>query len=103
MKKLNGKLNLSKIPASLIRTDKNGDKCIYIDVIATRNEKLLANNCTHTLEVWDKDTRKSITLAFLEEKEIGAAQPVQQPARQADPFRGAPAATLNPQDGDLPF
>ena len=57
MKKINGKLNLSKIPKRLIKTDSKGNSYIYVDVIETRNEKLRSNNCTHTMELWDKEDR----------------------------------------------
>lgn len=105
MKKINGKLNLSKIPKRLIKTDSKGNSYIYIDVIETRNEKLRSNNCTHTMELWDKEERKNITLAFLEEKEIGPSSSARQGQAQDVPTNSPfdKNNSLEPMEGDLPF
>ena len=103
MKKINGKLNLSKIPKRLIKTDSKGNSYIYVDVIETRNEKLRSNNCTHTMELWDKEERKNITLAFLEEKEIGPSSAARQGQTQDIPTNSPFDKSLEPVEGDLPF
>lgn len=106
MKKINGKLNLSKIPKRLIKTDQKGNSYIYVDVIETKNEKLRANNCTHTLELWDREDRKSITLGFLEEKEYGTSTVPRQDNYATQASSQSPTDndnSLDPVPGDLPF
>lgn len=90
-KKLNGMLNLSKIPKELIGQTKNGAKCIYIDIVPNRNGADEYGN-THTITLYDKNTKQTIYLGNLKEVEFGksgAATPAGQPATS--------------EENDLPF
>ena len=81
-KKLTGLLNLSKIPKELIGQTKNGNKCIFIDIIPNRNGADDYGN-THTITLYNKNTKQTIYLGNLKEVEFGksgAATPAGQPA-----------------------
>ena len=68
--KLNGRLNLSKIPKELIQTSQNGDKFIYVDIVPNRNGADQYGN-THSISVYDKQARKPIYLGNLKPQEFG--------------------------------
>ena len=90
-KKLTGLLNLSKIPKELIGQTKNGGKCIYIDIVPNRNGADNYGN-THTITLYNKNTKETIYLGNLKEVEFGksgAATPAEQPASS--------------EEDDLPF
>ena len=90
-KKLNGMLNLSKIPKELIGQTKKGDKVIYIDIVPNRNGADDYGN-THTITLYDKNTKQTIYLGNLKEVEFGksgAATPAGQPSSS--------------EENDLPF
>ena len=92
-KKLTGLLNLSKIPKELIGQTKKGDKCVYIDIVPNRNGADDYGN-THTITLYNKNTKQTIYLGNLREVEFGksgAATPAGQPA------------SSEVDDGDLPF
>ena len=93
MTKLNGALNLSRIPKHLIKTGKNGDKYLYIDVVENfRGADQYGN--THTITCYDKENNKYTYLANLkplEPKPAAAPAPAPAPANQ------------NGNDPDLPF
>ena len=91
-KKLTGLLNLSKIPKELIGQTKKGSKCIYIDIVPNRNGADDYGN-THTITLYDKNTKQTIYLGNLKAVEFGksgAATPPTQPVPSVD-------------DTDLPF
>ena len=91
-KKLNGMLNLSKIPKELIGQTKKGDKVIYIDIVPNRNGADDYGN-THTITLYNKNTKQTIYLGNLKEVEFGkggAATPAGQSATSVE-------------DSDLPF
>ena len=91
-KKLTGLLNLSKIPKELIGQTKKAEKCIFIDIIPNRNGADEYGN-THTITLYNKNTKQTIYLGNLKEVEFGksgAAKPQAQPATSVD-------------DTDLPF
>ena len=69
-KKLNGMLNLSKIPKELIGQTKKNDKCIYIDIVPNRNGADNYGN-THAITLYDKNTKQTIYLGNLKEVEFG--------------------------------
>ena len=69
-KKLNGMLNLSRIPKNLIKKNKNGESVIWIDVMANKNGADPYGN-THSISVYDKDARKATYLANLKEQSFG--------------------------------
>ena len=92
-KKLNGRLYLSKIPKELVLVDNNGRKYIYVDIVPNRNGADEYGN-THTITLYDKNTKQTIYLGNLREVEFGksgAATPAGQPAPSVE------------DDGDLPF
>ena len=84
-------LNLSKIPKELIGQTKKGDKVIYIDIVPNRNGADDYGN-THTITLYDKNTKQTIYLGNLKEVEFGksgAATPAGQPSSS--------------EENDLPF
>ena len=91
--KLTGLLNLSKIPKELIGQTKKGEKGIFVDIIPNRNGADEYGN-THTITLYNKNTKQTIYLGNLKEVEFGksgAATPAGQPAPSVE------------DDGDLPF
>ena len=85
-KKLNGMLNLSKIPKELIGQTKKGDKVIYIDIVPNRNGADDYGN-THAITLYDKNTKQTSYLGNLKEVEFGksgAATPAGQPASSVE-------------------
>ena len=92
-KKLTGLLNLSKIPKELIGQTKKGEKCLFVDIIPNRNGADDYGN-THTITLYNKNTKQTIYLGNLKEVEFGksgAATPAGQPASSEE------------DDMDLPF
>lgn len=97
-KKLNGMLNLSKIPKDMIGTTKKGEKCIFVDVVPRKDGADEYGN-THSIQIYNKETKETIYLGNLKTVEFGtsqAAAPASAPAATAAP------AQDNPED-DLPF
>lgn len=91
-KKLNGRLYLSKIPKELVLVDNNGRKYIYVDILSNRNGADDYGN-THTITLYNKNTKQTIYLGNLKEVEFGksgAATPPEPPVPSAE-------------DDDLPF
>ena len=90
-RKLNGMLVLSRIPKELIGQNKKGDKVIYVDIVPNRNGADDYGN-THTITLYNKNTKQTIYLGNLKEVEFGksgAATPAGQPASS--------------EEDDLPF
>ena len=90
-KKLTGLLNLSKIPKELIGQTKKGEKCLFVDIIPNRNGADDYGN-THTITLYNKNTKQTIYLGNLKEVEFGksgAATPAGQPSSS--------------EEDDLPF
>ena len=80
--KLTGLLNLSKIPKELIGQTKKGEKCLFVDIITNRNGADDYGN-THTITLYNKNTKQTIYLGNLKEVEFGksgATAPAGQPA-----------------------
>ena len=69
-KKLNGRLYLSKIPKELVLGDDKGRKYIYIDIVPNRNGADEYGN-THTITLYNKNTKQTIYLGNLKEVEFG--------------------------------
>lgn len=94
--KLHGLLNLSKIDKSLIFKNRNGESCIWVDVLEKRESPDQYGN-THTITIYNKEARQTIYLGDLKPQEFGsgAAAPA------------APAAPAHKEPGDdnedLPF
>ena len=70
VQKLNGRLNLSKIPKELIQTSQNGDRFLYVDIVPNRNGADQYGN-THSISVYDKQNRRTIYLGNLKPQEFG--------------------------------
>lgn len=68
--KLNGRLNLSKLPKELIQTANDGSKFCYVDILPNRNGADQYGN-THSISVYDKQNRKPIYLGNLKPQEFG--------------------------------
>lgn len=68
--KLNGRLNLSKIPKELIQTANDGSKFCYVDIVPNRDGADQYGN-THAISVYDKQNRKTIYLGNLKPQEFG--------------------------------
>ena len=87
--KLTGLLNLSKIPKELIGQTKKGEKCLFVDIIPNRNGADDYGN-THTITLYNKNTKQTIYLGNLKEVEFGKS--------------GAPAGQpASSEEDDLPF
>ena len=91
--KLHGLLNLSKIDKSLIVKNKNGESCIWVDILERKEPGKYGD--THTMTQYNKDTRTTIYLADLKEQAFG-------PAGAAAPASQDEAAQDDGK-GDLPF
>ena len=87
-KKLNGRLYLSKIPKELVLGDDKGRKYIYVDIVPNRNGADDYGN-THSITLYNKNTRETIYLGNLKTQEFGAPAP-----GLRDPL---------PETDDLPF
>lgn len=92
MEKLNGMINLSKIDKKFIKTNKNGEKVIYVDVVPNRNGADQYGN-THSVQIWDKDEKKTIYLGNLKNVVVGNGGSAPQGA----------APTGDKDKDDLPF
>ena len=90
-KKLTGLLNLSKIPKELIGQTKKGDKCIYVDIVPNRNGADDYGN-THTITLYNKNTKQTIYLGNLKEVEFGKSGVATPAGQQA-----------SSEEDDLPF
>ena len=91
-KKLNGRLYLSKIPKELVLVDNNGRKYIYVDILPNRNGVDDYGN-THTITLYNKNTKQTIYLGNLKEVEFGksgAATPPEPPVPSAEDDRDLP-------------
>lgn len=93
-KKLNGQLNLTKIPKGLIVENKKGEKVIYVDIVPNKNGADQYGN-THSIQLYDKNSRQVIYLGNLKEQEFGKAQ-----SAESAPAQAAPQAE---DKDDLPF
>ena len=85
-KKLNGRLYLSKIPKELVLGDDKGRKYIYVDIVPNRNGADNYGN-THTITLYNKNTKQTIYLGNLKEVEFGKsgdAAPCLQPSASVE-------------------
>ena len=87
-RKLNGRLYLSKIPKELVLGDDKGRKYIYVDIVPNRNGADEYGN-THTITLYNKNTKQTIYLGNLKEVQFGSGAP-----GLRDPL---------PETDDLPF
>lgn len=118
-----GVINLSKIPKELIRTNRAGDKIIYVDFAERKTPSLYGD--THYLKMYDAASRQQYYIGDFRPRELGngatvgqapAPAPAPAPAMAAPapamaapapaPAPAAPASdpnSLELQPGDLPF
>lgn len=113
-----GVINLSKIPKELIRTNRAGDKIIYVDFAERKSASLYGD--THYLKIYDPANRQSHYIGDFRPRELGngatAGQtPAPAPAAAPAPAMAAPAPAPAPasvasdpnslelQEDDLPF
>ena len=73
-RKLNGRLYLSKIPKELVLGDDKGRKYIYVDIVPNRNGADEYGN-THTITLYNKNTKQTIYLGNLKEVQFGSGAP----------------------------
>ena len=97
-KKLNGMLVLSKIPKDLIGQTKKGEKCIFVDIVPRKGGADEYGN-THSIQLYNKDTKETIYLGNLKTVEFG---------QKADNAPASPALSASQAGGidptdDLPF
>lgn len=75
--KLNGRLTLTKIPKDLIQsaTDKEGNtqKFIYVDIVPNKDGADQYGN-THSIQVYDKETKKVHYLGNLKPQDFGGGK-----------------------------
>ena len=90
--KLRGLLNLSKIDKSLIVKNKNGESCIWVDILENLSGPDQYGN-THTMTTYNKDTRTTTYLGNFKPQEFGKAAA---PASHDE-------AAQDDGKGDLPF
>lgn len=99
-RKLNGMLVLSKIPKNLIGKTKNGECCIFVDIVPRKNGADDYGN-THSIQLYDKEKKETIYLGNLKEVEFGQKDN----GAPASAAPSAPQAQGNNYDpeSDLPF
>lgn len=68
--KLTGILNLTRINKETIFTNRNGDKCIFIDVVPNKDGADQYGN-THAVTLYNKEARQTIYLGNLKPQEFG--------------------------------
>lgn len=90
--KWHGRINLSKIDKNLIVSDKNGNKCIWVDILEKKEPDQYGN--THTLTMYNKEMRETIYLGDFKPQEFGNGSQV-----KADPA----LSELQKSDEDLPW
>ena len=90
--KWHGRINLSKIDKNLIVSDKNGNKCIWVDILEKKEPDQYGN--THTITMYNKEKRETIYLGDFKPQEFGNGSQA-----QADPA----LRELQNSDEDLPF
>ena len=91
--KLNGRLYLSKIPKELVLGDDKGRKYIYVDIVPNRNGADEYGN-THTVTLYNKNTKQTIYLGNLKEVEFSKSGAGATAPGLRDPL---------PETDDLPF
>lgn len=93
-KKLHGMLNLSRIPKDLITTNAKGEKVIWIDILENYDGQPDQYGNTHSVQVYNKNTREKTYLGNLKEQEFGSG---------TSPAAAATAPAAGEGSDDLPF
>lgn len=99
-KKLNGMLNLSKIPKDMIGTTKKGEKCIFVDIVPRRGGEDEYGN-THSIQLYNKENKETIYLGNLKTVEFGQRTPA--PSAPAPSTWAAGGHNTDQDLPDLPF
>lgn len=113
-KKLNGMLNLSRIPKEVMVKNKNGESVIWVDIVENKNGVDQYGN-THSVSIYNKATQQTIYLGNFKPVEFG--QSAEQVSETESVFGSIPEAmerkreqnAQNMQniqsdpDGSLPF
>ena len=86
-------LVLSKIPKDLIGQTKKGEKCIFVDIVPRKGGADEYGN-THSIQLYNKDTKETIYLGNLKTVEFG---------QSASPAPASPAPQASGADEDLPW
>lgn len=68
--KLTGLVNLSRIPKSLITKNKKNESTIWVDIVPNKNGADQYGN-THSIQLYDKDTKQVIYLGNVKPQEFG--------------------------------
>ena len=68
--KLHGRINLSRIDKDLITANQKGEKFIWVDILEKRDGADQYGN-THTMTLYNKDTRQKIYLGDFKPVEFG--------------------------------
>ena len=92
--KLHGMLNLSKIDKSLIVTNQKGEKVLWVDIVPNKGGEDQYGN-THTLQIYNKDTRATIYLGNFKPQEFGSGS--------SKEVAYAPAYMTDTEQDDFPF
>lgn len=71
--KLHGMLNLSRIPKGLITTNSKGEKVIWIDILENYDGQPDQYGNTHSIQIYNKDTREKTYLGNLKQQTFGGA------------------------------
>ena len=93
--KLHGPIILSRIDKSLITTNAKGEKVCWVDMVPRKGGADQYGN-THSLQLYNKETRQTIYLGDFRPQEFGTAA-----APQAAPASHDEAAHDN--NDDFPF
>lgn len=82
MQRLNGMMNLSRIPKELIFKNKNGESCIWVTVSENYHPGQYGD--THAITTYDKENNRNIYLANLKPVEPKQSdRPSEAPAQNA--------------------
>lgn len=101
---LTGIINLSKIPADLIKENRAGEKIIYVDVAERRTPGTYGD--THYISLYDATNRQRIYIGDLKARELGGSSQ-DAPRQSAFPPSVPPATPVTPvapaaDDEDMP-
>lgn len=89
--KLEGCINLSKIPKQLIKKNKNGESVIWVKILPNYNDQPDKYGNTHTMTLYDAENHKAIYLANFK------------PWEQSQQSAPAQPQQREPQENDLPW
>lgn len=94
---LTGRLQLSKIPADIIRYDNNGNAFVWVDVAERREPSQYGD--THYVSIYDKEHNQKIYLGDLRPRDIGGATADNSARPSAFPPQRPAAPAPSPEPG----